>query len=171
MTLLFKPKHVPHILREAWPWKTATRRLWKGKVRAKVGSFHWLSTAMLKKDKRFARAFISAVDIEPFQTTLHISESDVMAEGYLSRAAYVKSFTDINRRLPPNDEPVTVVGFIWVGNNSSKGHIQCPNCLAMQTEDDGVGFDPLIHFCQECGHSFSGEEPCRCHPHPKGEEP
>lgn len=168
MTLLFKQKHVPHILREKWPWKGQTRRLWKGKTRAKVGSLHWLSTHMLRKDKRFARVLITGVHIEPFRETRRISKSDVAAEGYVSRAEYVKSFTAINGRLPPDDEPVTVIDYIWVGDKSERGKVravQCPACAEFQ-ELMPTESEP---FCESCGHDFFGENGCPCHPRPKEE--
>lgn len=169
MTLLFKDKHVPYILRRAWPWKTATRRRWKGKVRVKVGGIYWLSTHLYKKDKRFARALVTDVYDERFAQTKRISEGDARAEGYLSRREYLKSFKEITG-LPKDNEPITVVEFVPVGKDSARGCIQCPECGVFQDDEDGIVFDATQHFCQGCGHSFSGEEPCPCHPHPKEEE-
>lgn len=101
--ILFKPEHVAPILAGI---KKETRRIWK-KPMAKVGSIHLAKTKMLSKEF-FARLKILEVRQE---WLLEITDEDAIAEGYLSREAYIATFYRINHVVARGDYWVTVVCF------------------------------------------------------------
>lgn len=89
MTILFKKHHVPLILEGR---KRQTRRMWK-RCRVKVGSLHWASTSLFKKDARFARLRVEDVWKEKL---IVISLKDARAEGYESPQGFFMGFAAAN---------------------------------------------------------------------------
>ena len=107
--LLFKPEHVAPILAGT---KTQTRRIWSS-WRANVHSTQLAKTKMLSKE-HFAQLYIC----DRWEERLgDITEQNARAEGYDSKAEYLKKFAEINakqiKKLPYSLEeiPVKVLEF------------------------------------------------------------
>src|SRR3990167_5399118 len=85
LMLLFRDRHVAPILAGT---KTQTRRLWD-KWRANVGSLHWASTHLYRKEARFARLAI----VDRWEERLdEISAADAKAEGGYTPDQYLQLF-------------------------------------------------------------------------------
>lgn len=104
--MLFKKEFIPHIVGQAEPKKTATRRL--GKRRWNIGAIHTFKTNY-NNDSIFARGKILAV--YP-QNLFDMNEDDAFKEGFWSLKDFKKAWIKINGSWV--NKRVWVVDFVTV---------------------------------------------------------